>query len=351
MAAVKRAKKPMRQDNDSPPPISPASVALADAQVDLIRRIREGIPEREYVPGGEPWLLAGKRYLMPAPTGDGKSLVGLVICVGCVHAGGTAAILDVENGADEYARRLEDVLVGRDGSADGALAEACSERLRYYEWPRLSVKWEPEDWVAALASPDLTVFDSSRLLLSSTGLDEDSNDDYARFASALLVPLSTAGVTTLTLDNTGHEAKDRARGASAKADLNEATYVVKQGKTFDRDVAGHVKLTRKRSRFTDLPQQLYVPLGGGTYGPVTAEVPVEQMPTDAMEHVSLHLEKKTPLSRTKIYEVVGAREKTVKWAIECLEKLGHIRTDPGGQGKPILQHFIKPYRAPEGSDA
>ena len=48
--------------------------------------------------------------------------------------------------------------------------------------------------------------------------DEDSNDDYARLVNALLIPLTREGVTTLMLDNTGHEERNRARGASAKHD-------------------------------------------------------------------------------------------------------------------------------------
>jgi integrase len=47
---------------------------LSEFRVDLIQRIREGIPEREFVPGCESWLIRGKRYLSPASAGEGKSL-------------------------------------------------------------------------------------------------------------------------------------------------------------------------------------------------------------------------------------------------------------------------------------
>jgi KaiC/GvpD/RAD55 family RecA-like ATPase len=78
---------------------------LSEFRVDLIERIREGIPEREFVPGCEEWLIRGKRYLTFAGPGVGKSLAGLVVCVEVVDRGGRVVILDVENGADEYARR------------------------------------------------------------------------------------------------------------------------------------------------------------------------------------------------------------------------------------------------------
>ena len=254
-----------RREAPEAPTADPTS-ALASAQVDLIDRIRVGIPEREMVPGGAPWLLKGKRYLLPAPAGTGKSLLAVIAAAEVVEAGGTVAILDVENGADEYARRLEDVLQER-GGVGGTLAEACCERLRYYGWPQLRMTWGAEEWAAAFSNVDLVIFDSSRLLLSAAGLAEDSNDDYSTFVNALLVPLARAGVTTIVLDNTGHEG-ERARGASAKSDLNEVVYVVETGEPFDREQTGHLRLVRKRTRFAELPPELRVLVGGGAYGPV-----------------------------------------------------------------------------------
>ena len=217
------------------------------------------------MPGCAPYLRAGKRYLMPASAGVGKSLVGLVVGVTIVEAGGTVVILDVENGSDEYARRLASILEARDPDGTLELAKACQERLRYYDWPRFSLAWTPDSWAQAVDDADLAIFDSSRLSLSSVGLAEDSNDDYSRFVTALVVPLSREGITTLILDNTGHNAKDRARGASAKEDLNEVVYLVKVGTPFDRDRAGHLRLIRGRTRFSGLPRELHVHVGADTY--------------------------------------------------------------------------------------
>jgi AAA domain/Toprim-like len=153
--------------------------ALAAARVDLVQMIREGIPEREYIPGCEGWLIRGKRYLVFSVSGTGKSLAWLAVAVEIVAHGGTVVIIDVENGGDEYARRLECILRGRDDR--DALAAARSERLAYYAFPALRLEWTEADWTAALEPADVVVFDSSRLVLSSVGLAEDSNDDYARF--------------------------------------------------------------------------------------------------------------------------------------------------------------------------
>ncbi len=320
---------------------SPAAV-LEAARVDLIALWRDGIPPRRFVPGCEPWLIAGKRYLMPAPAGTGKTLVAQVIAVEVIAHGGTVAIIDVENGADEYAARLADILGDRD-----ALAEACSERLRYYAWPALRADWNADAWAAALAGVDLAVFDSSRLVLSTLGLAEDSNDDYARFVNALLIPLARAGTTPLTLDNTGHEDKDRARGASAKADLNEVVYVLKVAKPFDRGQTGEAHLDRRRTRFAELPARLVVSLGGGLYSaPAVADdqdAPRQPFrPTVLMERVSIAVEGDPGMSKRAIRETVRGKTGVADLALELLIAESYIEARREGQAH---RHYsLKAYR-------
>lgn len=310
-------------------PTAPAE-ALAAARVDLVEMIRNGIPERQYVPGCEPWLIQAKRYLLPAPAGTGKSLAASVVAVEVVDNGGSVAILDVENGAEEYAARLADILADRSDD----VAQACSERLRYYAWPALRTDWGPEDWAEALGGVDLVIFDSSRLILSAAGLAEDSNDDYSVFVHALLIPLARAGIATLVLDNTGHDDQGRARGASAKADLNEVVYVVRVGRPFDRDQTGELHLHRKRTRFSDLPTQLTMTLGGGTY---RAPVPVEHdtdatfRPTVLMERVSLAIEANPGLSKRAIRESVRGKNAVIDLALELLISDEYIETRREGQ--------------------
>src|SRR2546423_4576178 len=61
--------------------LSTVAESLASARVDLIELIREGVPEREFVSGGEPWLMRGKRYLAVAGAGTGKTLGAQVVAV------------------------------------------------------------------------------------------------------------------------------------------------------------------------------------------------------------------------------------------------------------------------------
>jgi hypothetical protein len=295
--------------------------------VDLVALIRDGIPAPAYVPGGEPWLRKGKRYLIPAPAGAGKSLAALVVAVTVVEHGGTAVILDVENGSDEYARRLEDILGARD--LDGTLTEACRQRLHYHDWPRFSLAWTPEAWAEAIDGADLVIFDSSRLSLSSVGLAEDSNDDYAAFMAALVVPLTKASSTTIVLDNTGHDGA-HARGASAKGDLNEVVYALTVGAEFDQDKAGHVRLTRKRERFSGLPRSVRIELGRNTYtAPTVADAEDAATgdvwrPTGYMERVSRFIEDNPGCSKTTLRAGIVGKNEFIDLALAALIRDKHV---------------------------
>lgn len=328
--------------------MSTAASILVASYVDLVAHIRAGIPEPAHVPGGEPWLRKGKRYLIPAPAGTGKSLAALIIAVTVVEHGGTVIVLDVENGADEYARRLADILRVRDHN--GRLAGACQQRLRYHEWPRFSLAWKPDTWAEAIDGADLVIFDSSRLALSSVGLAEDSNDDYSHFVSALVVPLARAGATTMILDNTGHADTDRARGASSKADLNEVVYTLKAGAPFDRDQAGHLRLVRTRSRFSGLPRELHIHVGADTYtAPVVADsehTTTAFRPTHLMETASRVIEETPGLSRNAVIAAVGGKKDYAAQAVALLVAEGYVVIE-SQRGQANLHSSVKPFREAE----
>lgn len=317
------------------------AIALAESRVDLVELIRNGIPERQFVPGCAPWLIAGKRYLVPAAAGVGKSLAALVVGVEVVAHGGTVAILDVENGSEEYAKRLEDILSDRED-----LADDCAARLRYHAWPALKASWQADEWLSALAGTDLVVFDSSRLVLTAMGLGEDSNDDYAQFVNALLIPLARGGVSTLVLDNEGHEG-GRARGASDKSDLNEVVYVAKVGRPFDRHQSGELHLYRKRTRFSDLPAQLTMTLGGGVYqAPVALNEETKPFrPTGLMEKASTVIEGTPGLSRKDVLSLVGGKHDYSSAALSLLVSEGYVRTER--DGKEQKHYSMRPYRDPD----
>src|SRR5207245_1634380 len=85
--------------------------ALAESRVDLIQFIAEGVPPRDFIPGSASTIVRGKRHHIAGGSKTGKSLtVGIITAIEMVGQGATVVVLDRENGADEYARRLESVL-------------------------------------------------------------------------------------------------------------------------------------------------------------------------------------------------------------------------------------------------
>ena len=331
---------------DAESPSAPA-IALAESRVDLVAMIRDGIPEPTYVPGCAPWLRTGKRYLCPAPSGDGKSLTWLVVAVSAVEAGATVVMLDVENGADEYAARLRDILSARD--ADGTLAQACQQRLHYHVWPTFSLSWAAGDWADAIGGTDLVIFDSSRMVLTSVGLGEDKSDDYAVFVEKLLIPLGKAGTTTVVLDNTGHENKERARGTKAKADLNEVVYKLVVAAPFDRDRAGSVRLVRRRTRFAELPREVRIDLGGGIYAsPVVAVETTDEgerqfRPTVLMGRMSRAIEDTPGMTQRWLLASVTGKRAALCTALRTLIQEGYVEARQ--EGKTAALHYaLEPYR-------
>lgn len=191
---------------------------VASRRVDLVERIRDGIPPAEYLPASDGMLRRGKRHQVVAPKKVGKSLETLVHSVDMILAGARVVVFDRENGGNLYADRLDQIITAR--SLDDEAQATIAAGLDYYEFPRFR-NTDEHDLVQVCASADLVVFDSQRLFLSDLGLEEDDNDDYADFMAALIDPLFRAGVATLILDNAGHQEPKRSRGASAKRDLNE----------------------------------------------------------------------------------------------------------------------------------
>jgi hypothetical protein len=243
-----------------------AGEALRESRIDLVGMIRDGIKEREFIAGTDRTLAVGKRHHVAADRKSGKSLVeGVCTAVRIVQAGGSVAILDRENGADEYARRLESVMTGV--GADAKLWKAVAGRYSYYEFPHLQREWETDpSYVEHFAGCDLVIFDSSRAHLTSLGLKENSNDDFADFTEAVITPLYTGGVATMILDNTGWSG-DHARGASTKGDLCDVLFRFRKVKDFSTSTRGEVELIVDASRLGELDGAWSMELGGGHYGP------------------------------------------------------------------------------------
>ena len=87
---------------------------------------------------------------------------------------------------------------------------------------------QPEAWTAGIADAyDIVVIDPLSAVGSALDLNFDqSNADFVKFYDRLVQPITTRGPTVVLLENVGHalEAKNRAKGASAKADRADLTF-------------------------------------------------------------------------------------------------------------------------------
>lgn len=314
-------------------------------RLDLIERIRNGVPPIEYLPASDGMLVQGKRHLIVAPKKTGKSLSTLVHLVDMVMAGATVSVFDRENGGDLYARRLQGIIEARE--LDDDQQNLLARHLVYYEFPRLR-SGDEDELVALLAGTDLVVFDSQRMFLSDLGLGEDKSDEYADFMAALIDPLFRAEVATLILDNSGHGEPKRSRGSSSKGDLNEILFSLSLVADFDLDTTGRLQLEITDSRFGNVGSW-EMTIGGGEFGAwQRAERATEAprsgfRPTTYMERVSRHLEERGEVPRSKIEAEIGGNASAVRTAIDLLLDEGFARERIGKHGARLTES-VRPYR-------
>ena len=330
------------------PPTGPGA-KLASARVDLAAAIsRSGTP-REYVAGVAGLIPRGKRLHVSASRKTGKSLAfAVVLAVEVAAAGGTVAVLDRENGADEYTRRLRTVLAARGDDTSDALLR----RLRYFDFPALALDWRTDPgYVQAFAGVDLVIFDSSRSHTAPLGIKEDSSDDWAAFSGALIDPLAQAGVATVVLDNTGHEAKGRARGTTAKEDLADLAYTLKVLKPFSIQEPGELQLQTTASRLGEIAtgSAWNMKIGGGIYGTFTATSTRASAPDAGYDRAKAEavyraIESNPSIGKRALREKVRGSHAEIDQAVSHLIDSGRVRLSYGDRGAHQYE-TVSPYRA------
>ena len=167
--------------------------------------------------------------------------------------------------------------------AVGASVEELRERFHYVPSPRIDAAPEGFEAVAAALRQwpgALIVFDSASKALSVAGLSEDSNDDATRWTTQLVMPIRAHGGTALVIDHRAKNARGSgyARGASAKLADTDVHWGLKRTRTFARDVAGEVELTRHKDREGCLPERVVLSVGDGRGGlPSRSRAPTRPM--------------------------------------------------------------------------
>jgi hypothetical protein len=321
-------------DEDVEVELASFAARVAGTRVDLVQRIKDGIPATDYLPASDGMLIRGKRHQVVAPRKEGKSFAMLVHWTQMILAGAKVVILDRENGADLYAGRLEAIADGLDLNPEDLRAG-----LLYYEFPRLRLD-DGKDLVELCRSADVVVFDAQRMFLTDLGLQENVADDYSKFIATAIDPLFVAGIATMILDNTGHDG-NRARGSSTKGDLNEVLFTLKAVQPFDTKRIGLLQLAVDDSRFGNRGVW-QMRIGGGTFEPWRAtEGPWR--PTLLMERASKTLEAQTkPLSKTDIVAATRGTDMHLYTALDILVDEGYARLTEDG----LLIEVVQPYRDP-----
>src|SRR5215212_4110345 len=200
-------------------------------------------------------LLAGKLHLIYGPAESGKSWLALWFVKRCLDRGQRVLYFDAENGRRIVSERLV---------ALGVSTERIDELLHYYPFPHLDASSETAlDYIALLedVEPDVAIYDSLAKFLSTSGLEENSNDDFMKFAAAFLAPARERGVACVVLDHVPHEG-DHPRGASRKRDESDVMWSARCSIPFDRDTVGRIVLRRDKDREAWLPESVGFSIGG-----------------------------------------------------------------------------------------
>jgi hypothetical protein len=162
--------------------------------------------------------------------------------------------------------------------------------------------------------------------------------------AALIDPLFVAGIATLILDNTGHAEPKRARGNSAKGDLNETLFALETVERFNVDVAGLLRLEITESRFGN-SGRWELDIGAGVFGSwrlvddSSADEYAGFRPTELMERASIFLESCSELPvRSAIVDEIGGKKRYARIAVERLIQEGYAR-GAKGQGVELIKRY------------
>ena len=135
-------------------------------------------------------------------------------------------------------------------SCDGAPTYRLLTRCVYREfpgapdWDELSRLWEEHPNAVG-------VWDSTRGILRTLGLDEDRAAEVGRFMDPLVEFTLSRGIATLLIDHVAKAATDStgyARGSGDKLAAVQAQWFVKKARAFDETEAGELELVRWKAR-------------------------------------------------------------------------------------------------------
>jgi hypothetical protein len=292
-------------------------------------------------------LYPGRVHSFSGEPGGGKTWLGLHHVAEIVAGGGSAGMIDYEDGPGAIVARL---------LALGVPASAVRERFVYVR---------PEGPVGNVTVPqlvaldlDLWVVDSVGEALAVEGLNPNADEDVAQWYRKVPRRLAAGGAAVELLD---HVAKDRetrgswAIGSQRKlAAIDGAAYTVAVVKAPTKEDDGHLMIqcakdrhgAHRRGEKVAEALVLNSPDGGVS---VLVRRPVEgDAPTNYMEKVSTYLEGAKldpPQNVTAIKAALGGKKAKVGEALGVLVERGYVERIK--DGREYLHRSVRAYRETE----
>ena len=227
---------------------------LLARRVDIGGLLREGIPPVEYLEG-----LFARRMVyakgVTGFTGHPKSMKTTLVsrlALDAMAAGRYVVYLDWENGDEEVARRFLDL---------GAPADLLSERLVYLPFPG-APNWAEIGGIWDEFPDAVGIWDSTRGILRSLGLNEDKAAEVGQFLDPLVEFSLTRSVPSLLIDHVIKSATENtgyARGSGDKLAAVQAQWYVKCPTEITETEPGEIEVIRWAARSGRLEPALPLP--------------------------------------------------------------------------------------------
>ena len=251
---------------------------LLARRVDIGGLLRGGVPPVEYLEG-----LFARRMVyakgVTAFTGHPKSMKTTLVsrlALDAMAAGRYVVYLDWENGDEEVARRFLDL---------GAPADLLSERLVYLPFPG-APNWAEIGGIWDEFPDAVGIWDSTRGILRSLGLNEDKAAEVGQFLDPLVEFSLTRSVPSLLIDHVIKSATENtgyARGSGDKLAAVQAQWYVKCPTEITETEPGEIEVIRWAARSGRLNRRFRFLVGDGEGNLTFQRLDADQSPEAKLE--------------------------------------------------------------------
>jgi hypothetical protein len=304
---------------------------LLSKRMDLGKLLRDGVPPVEYMPGE----FARRTVYAEGVTGftghpeAGKTTFVCRLAMDAMKHGRHVVYLDFENGENDTVRRFQ---------ALGADADLLSEFLVYIPFPG-PPNWDEIGTVWDEFPNAVGVWDSTRGVLRSLGLDEDRASEVVRFMDPLVEFALSRKVPCLLIDHVTKAATSSsgyARGSGDKLAAVQAQWYVDRVRPFSESEVGEIELTRWKARSGGLSRTHRFEVGDG-HGLLTfRRLDPDQSPEGKVDQRIIEFLKSKGSQTCSQNDVESGVEGTGKLVRDRLKALAEdpqrpVRIDESGQ--------------------